>query len=266
MPYYFERFNATIVDLIATSVSNVEDWDEQLLPATHAYNATALPVLGVSPYELVFGIRPKLPVDLVLGSYVADVSLADFAITKLENTINTMNIVKQRLNQSAGSRNMLPVHNFVINDKVLVKIQKRSKQGKRKKFSDRFKGPFIVDSFVNETVVKLKFPDGRYYDVVHTKHLKPYHELEDPIGDTTTEKETKERKQEKRKPVYYNEHELDKEEYEDIPELVDSSPDFSPDAHRRSTRTRTRPNFDNSIDWAWLEDYDVLEEGDVIYS
>lgn len=42
-------------------------WREYVKPLVHAYNCTRNEVMGFTPYELLFGRSPRLPVDLAFG-------------------------------------------------------------------------------------------------------------------------------------------------------------------------------------------------------
>lgn len=43
------------------------NWKEYVKPLVHAYNCTRNEVTGFTPYELMFGRTPHLPVDLAFG-------------------------------------------------------------------------------------------------------------------------------------------------------------------------------------------------------
>ncbi len=47
-------------------------WQDYVKPLTHAYNCTKNDVTGFSPYELMFGRQPGLPVDIAFGLPVKD--------------------------------------------------------------------------------------------------------------------------------------------------------------------------------------------------
>uniref|UniRef100_A0A3B3I0W1 Gypsy retrotransposon integrase-like protein 1 n=1 Tax=Oryzias latipes TaxID=8090 RepID=A0A3B3I0W1_ORYLA len=62
-----ERFNRTLLDMLGTlSTQEKQHWKE-FKPLVHAYNCTKNDVTGFSPYELMFGRQPRLPVDLAFG-------------------------------------------------------------------------------------------------------------------------------------------------------------------------------------------------------
>ena len=44
-----------------------KNWQEWITTLTHSYNCTISPVTGFSPYFLMFGRNPELPLDIDLG-------------------------------------------------------------------------------------------------------------------------------------------------------------------------------------------------------
>ena len=61
-------FNATLTSMLGTLPSHAKrNWQELITTLTHAYNCTVSPVTGFSPYFLMFGRNPKLPLDIDLG-------------------------------------------------------------------------------------------------------------------------------------------------------------------------------------------------------
>ena len=63
-----ECFNATLISMLGTLPTHAKkDWQEWVATLTHAYNCTVSPVTGFSPYFLMFGRTPKLPLDIELG-------------------------------------------------------------------------------------------------------------------------------------------------------------------------------------------------------
>ncbi len=63
-----ERFNQTLLNLLGTlEDEKKENWRPHVAPLVHAYNCTRNEATGMSPYFLMFGRDPHLPIDLRLG-------------------------------------------------------------------------------------------------------------------------------------------------------------------------------------------------------
>uniref|UniRef100_A0A3P9L7F3 Gypsy retrotransposon integrase-like protein 1 n=1 Tax=Oryzias latipes TaxID=8090 RepID=A0A3P9L7F3_ORYLA len=63
-----ERFNRTLLGMLGTLEDKEKHhWRDFVKPLVHAYNCTRNDTTGYSPYELMFGRQPRLPVDFVLG-------------------------------------------------------------------------------------------------------------------------------------------------------------------------------------------------------
>ncbi|XP_043099138.1 uncharacterized protein LOC122347977 [Puntigrus tetrazona] len=61
-----ERFNRTLLDMLGTLQNQDKScWRNHVRPLVHAYNCTRNEVTGYTPYELMFGRQPRLPVDIV---------------------------------------------------------------------------------------------------------------------------------------------------------------------------------------------------------
>ena len=63
-----ERFNRTLLDMLGTLEPQMKsNWKPHVAPLVHAYNCTRHESTNQSPYYLMFGREPRLPVDLAFG-------------------------------------------------------------------------------------------------------------------------------------------------------------------------------------------------------
>lgn len=119
---------------------NQKDWDCLLPAAEFAYNSSVSDDLGMAPFEVVLGWKPKSPEDLLSSSESTTESVNEFRrrlAAALEDGIFAQEVAKMR--QSAYfERNIQPpnckVYDLVWLDKFLfkdfvAKAQKSSKRG-----------------------------------------------------------------------------------------------------------------------------------------
>lgn len=63
-----EHFNRTLLSMLGTlEDKDKTHWHHFVKPLVHACNCTKNDTTGFAPYELMFGRKPRLPVDLAVG-------------------------------------------------------------------------------------------------------------------------------------------------------------------------------------------------------
>ena len=63
-----ERFNKTLLAMLGTLPRDAKKkWQDWVPMVVHAYNCTTSSVTGYSPYFLIYGQQPKLPIDIEYG-------------------------------------------------------------------------------------------------------------------------------------------------------------------------------------------------------
>ena len=96
-----ERFNATLISVLGTLPTHAKkNWQEWVATLTHAYNCTISPVTGFSPYFLMFGRTPKLPLDIELG-----VTMVEQKQTSHQNYAQKLHSKLQWAHQKAQENN-----------------------------------------------------------------------------------------------------------------------------------------------------------------
>ena len=96
-----ECFNATLISMLGMLPTHAKkNWQEWVATLTHAYNCTVSPVTVFSPYFLMFGRTPKLPLDIELG-----VSLVEQKQTSHQNYAQKLHSKLQWAYQKAQENN-----------------------------------------------------------------------------------------------------------------------------------------------------------------
>ena len=93
-----ERFNRTLISMLGTLPDNFKNkWPHHISTLVYAYNCTCSDATGFSPYYLLYGRQPLLPIDIEYGVFTPELSEA---ITykyvqelkfRLEHTFNKAN-------------------------------------------------------------------------------------------------------------------------------------------------------------------------------
>lgn len=176
-----ERFNRTLLQMLGTLENKKKScWKEFVKPLVHAYNCTRNDVTGYTPYELMFGRQPRLPVDLAFGlpvdrstkshsQYVKD--LKEGLRESYEIAIKNSAKVAQR-NKRRFDKHVV-VSTLDVGDKVLVRnLRLRGKN----KLADKWEPDvYVVIRKAGDLPVYVVQPDGKTGPVrtLHRDLLRP---------------------------------------------------------------------------------------------
>ena len=182
-----ERMNRTILQMLRTLTLNEKlRWKNHLNYVIHAYNCTRHDSTGFSPFYLLFGRHPRLPIDLLLEetpvvqqqSYSRQIKQAQEAIREAHQ-LASANSRKSKL-RSQRRRNKIQYNVLKIGDRVLVKnMRERGGPGKLRSYweEDIYKVMAIKDDVgVVFEVAKEKEAKDKHR-ILHRNMLMPCNEL-----------------------------------------------------------------------------------------
>ena len=124
-----ERFNRTLLDMLGSlEPSKKSDWKTNVGPLVHAYNCTRHESTGQTPYLLMFGRNPRLPIDAVFGLQENEIEPSSKYITELRKRISrahelaTEAATKARAKQRDAYNTKVRGGVIKVGDRVLVKV------------------------------------------------------------------------------------------------------------------------------------------------
>ena len=127
-----ERFNSTLCNMLGTlSDEEKSDWKFHLGCMTHAYNCTKHASTTYSPYYLMFGRHPRLPIDVAFGLHkpnCSDNCSKSRYILKLRRRLNYAHKKASKYSSEQAQKYKTSYDKSVkgpqlqVNDLVLVKI------------------------------------------------------------------------------------------------------------------------------------------------
>ena len=178
-----ERFNSTLCNMLGTlSEEEKSDWKSHLGCMTHAYNCTKHASTTYSPYYLMFGRHPRLPIDIEFGlnkPNSSDNSSKSRYIQKLRRRLNyafekaSKYSDQQAKKYKQGYDKSIKGPQLHENDLVLVKIV--AHKG-RHKLQDRWEPEeyvVIEQPIAGTPVYKVKPVNGNNVRTLHRNLLLP---------------------------------------------------------------------------------------------
>ena len=169
-----ERMNQTLLKLLGTlSEDKKAKWKEYLPSMVHAYNCTPHETTGYSPYELMFGRKPILPIDVEMMPPNEVAPLSKFVSDLQEHVKYSQELAGKKLAQKASKAKEKYDKRAVAaglqpGDTVLIK--KTTSSG-REKLADRWVDDIhIVLSQPNPNIAVYKVKPSSRAGRVRTLH------------------------------------------------------------------------------------------------
>ena len=162
-----ERFNRTLISMLKTLDPNQKArWKDHVPAMVHAYNSTKHDSTGYSPFFLMFGRQPRLPVDVYLGNAPKSATVSKYQ-ESLEKAFcaasETNDQARKRQAKHYNKKARGPMLN--VGDSVLVK--NLGLKGKHK----------LANKWRDEvyTIVSQPNPDIPVFQVQHESQVKTLH-------------------------------------------------------------------------------------------
>lgn len=147
-----EKFNGTLTKMLSHYVNeNHTDWDEFIPFVLYAYRATKHTSTKYSPFELLFGRKPRIPLEIALENETVKSFDADDYFKNVTSGMKLLhdnareNINKSQLTQKFNydeHRGTPP--KFEVGQKVMIFVEPRKKKSLTTKFLDKWSGPYEI--------------------------------------------------------------------------------------------------------------------------
>jgi len=165
-----ERFNRTLQAMLTSYIDeNQKNWDELLPTLAFAYNTAVNATTKMTPFELVYGRTPKVPLDLIYPQLKLELFLSkEGYANQVQSALHSaFDLVIKNRNLSMDKNKLLYDRNvraasFDLTDLVWV-LDTTTTTGKTSKLSRRWKGPYQILARVNSNTyeVKPKYSKGK---------------------------------------------------------------------------------------------------------
>ena len=175
-----EREIQTLTTALRSQVNDrANDWDE-LLPAIElAFNSKVQASTGASPFKLVYGYDPRLPIDCVLDDVrPATVPAAADRAAIIKAAIDAARTQAERA--QARQKRLADQHRRLlqlkVGDQVLLSTEGLQLRSGMHKLTARYIGPFTVIGNVGDNAITLELPPllGALHPTFNISRLKVY--------------------------------------------------------------------------------------------
>ena len=137
------------------------DWDDYLDMLELGFNTTAQASTKASPYELLYGTRPRIPIDVALDDLgrshnPAALDRAQRMRQAFQHARDSLLTAQER--QAANANRHRRSAAFSVGDQVLLSTEGLTLRDFTNKLCSRFVGPFLITRVVNANAYTLQLP------------------------------------------------------------------------------------------------------------
>jgi len=179
-----ERFNRTLLGMLGTCTDDKKkDWKSYLAPMVHAYNSTRHESTGYSPFYLMFGRQPRLPIDVAMGlpeDAEGTETYSEFISSLKKRLEYTYKLATRAADEARDKQKKyydkhrsITTNKLDVGDRVLVK--QTAFQGKHKLANKWENSPYVIVKQPNADipVFLVRKEDGTGEKLLHRNLLLP---------------------------------------------------------------------------------------------
>ena len=173
-----ERFNRTMEAMLAKNVKeNQKDWDVCLPKVLFAYRSSIHEATGFTPFHLMFGRSPNLPVDVMLGRIKEEdfMSYPQYVQQLHHKFKDAFSLAREKV--STGQKRQKAAHDhrsqgteLKVGDRVWLYVP-AVKSGRTKKLSSLWRGPYTVLDRTSPVNYRIQLIGSVVSVVVHRNRL-----------------------------------------------------------------------------------------------
>ena len=170
-----ERFNKTLCEGIAKVAESIKDWDDYIQPVLFAYRIKELRISKHSPYYLIYGKEPVLPMDMV--SVDRRFSITDRLLEIIDKVLQLRTNAKRairKVQHQLDEKFHKDETTFKKGDLVWY-YDKAKALHHDTKLEPKWKGPYQVVAALDKGAYKLMCDGVEMKTTVNGNLLKRYH-------------------------------------------------------------------------------------------
>jgi transposase InsO family protein len=172
------EIRSLITALRAFCNEHQDDWDECLDMLELGFNSSVQASTQRSPFELLYGTAPRLPLDVALDPIAPRVPAATDRATRMREALEfaRLRLAEAQQRQAANADRHRRVASFAVGDRVLLSTEGLNLRNFSNKLCSRFIGPFAVTAVVNANAYTLQLPPQlqALHPTFNVSKLKPY--------------------------------------------------------------------------------------------
>lgn len=137
-----ERYNATTLDALRTTINKEKEWEKRLPEIQFALNNSVNATTGKTPSELLMGYRPRNPAEAIINVEIQPNRPIVNSLKELREEVYQQIKRKQNNQKKRFDKKRKIARKYEVDDLVLV--QKQHTTEGSKKLLPVFKGPFKI--------------------------------------------------------------------------------------------------------------------------